>query len=455
MHTELRITEDHWNDLRGHLLQDGQEHAAMLMCGSHVSENATLLLTREVVSLTQGDLEETSTSFNLRIRPDVIARLAKTAGINDGTLVLCHSHPFEGPVTPSLLDLETEADLCGRVLVSRLSPRPVGALIAGYEGWNGRVWSETGAAALHRVRVLGPVVRTLREEDPEGTYADDVDRQVRAWGAAGQVELGQAHVVVVGAGGTGSHVVQQLAHLGIGKLTLVDDDLVDVSNLSRIVGAQPQDVGKRKVDVLAQAATNIRRDLRVCTVAKSVLDIGVDQLVEADFVMCCTDSQSSRALLTELAVQYLVPVVDMGVEVQPSTDVLRAGGGVRVLLPGSWCLHCAATINYHLVREECLSPAQRAVEDRRGYLRGADEPAPSVISLNGVVASLAVLELCHLVTGFLGQGSTRLLYRGESRQMSTATVQRDQACYVCGCDGVLALGDARPLPLREENPCIQ
>ena len=123
-----------------------------------------------------------------------------------------------------------------------------------------------------------------------------------------------------------------------------------------------------------------------------------------------------------------------------------------MIRPGEWCLHCAQTIDYHHVRLEYLSPEERDGEHERGYLRGFDEPAPSVVSLNGVVASLAVLELCHLFTGFLGSGRGRLLYRAEARSLTTAGVKRDPDCYVCGPDGVLGAGDARNLPFRR-NAC--
>jgi hypothetical protein len=64
----------------------------------------------------------------------MIARLAKQAGQSGGSVIICHSHPFSGAVRPSVLDLDTEAQLCGRALAGRLSPRPVGSLIVGPDG---------------------------------------------------------------------------------------------------------------------------------------------------------------------------------------------------------------------------------------------------------------------------------------------------------------------------------
>jgi molybdopterin/thiamine biosynthesis adenylyltransferase len=176
------------------------------------------------------------------------------------------------------------------------------------------------------------------------------------------------------------------------------------------------------VEVLADAARAINPSAAVQAVPASVLDVDPALLAMADVVVCATDGHGSRALLTELAQQYLVPVVDLGVEVVPGAR--GAGGGVRVLRPGGWCLHCAGTLDAGLVREEYLDDQERARELERGYLRGANVPAPAVISLNGVVASLAALEICQLLVGFLGNGGGRLLYRVEARALTTASVAR-------------------------------
>ena len=75
------------------------------------------------------------------------------------------------------------------------------------------------------------------------------DRQVRAFGEPGQRLLRRLHFAVIGAGGTGSLVCQQLAHLGASCITVVDPDLVEETNLNRLVGSIPSDVGRPKVEV--------------------------------------------------------------------------------------------------------------------------------------------------------------------------------------------------------------
>lgn len=245
-----------------------------------------------------------------------------------------------------------------------------------------------------------------------------------------------------------------MAHLGVGQLTLIDPDVVDASNLTRLIGGTSADIGRPKVDVLASTALRIRPEVVVNALRTSLLDLDAVPLAGCDVIVCCTDRHGSRALLTELAAQYLVPLIDLGVEVQPAHGRARAGGGVRVIRPGDPCLHCMGVLNPAIVREEFLSDAQRDVEAGRGYLVGSAEAAPSVVALNGVVASLAVLEVLDQLLGLFEAGPRRLLYRAEVRSVTTAQAMNEQGCFVCGGDGIGGLGGARRLARRQSEPHI-
>ncbi|HMM95058.1 ThiF family adenylyltransferase [Phycicoccus sp.] len=462
MPTELRITAKHWAQLRDQLLpNDGLEHAAFLICGFLETADDTYLVTQEVVPLSRNDIV-TYGGQHISVSPLATARLAKLARARRATLVLCHSHPHgRGTVRASTLDRRTEADLCGRVLTRRVEG-PVGALVLGHASLDGAVWTGDGMRALDRVRVIGDTIATLVPttaadaglitgvlDRPEGVddllrkTEDRVDRQVRAWGAAGQRQLARARVGVVGCGGTGSQVVQQLAHLGVGHLVLVDYDVIESSNLSRIVGSVPDDIGRPKVDVLVDLVHRTQSLASVTAHHLSVLSLDPTAIAELDLVFACTDGHGSRALLNEIAQQFLVPIIDLGVEVMAAPTGVSAGGGVRVLRPGGGCLLCAGTLDAELVRQEYLSEEARGREVARGYLRDLSEPAPSVIALNGVVASLAVLEACHLLAGMFGTPTDRLLYRAHARRLTTTAMVSDPGCHVCGVAGLLGLGSGQ------------
>jgi molybdopterin/thiamine biosynthesis adenylyltransferase len=455
---ELRVLEQDWTRLTDHVLADGDEHAAILLCGVARHGQRLTYLVREVILLMDGDYVRRGRA-HLSIAPVTLARAAKRARLSQAALVLVHSHPFPGRVRASGIDLRTELDLCRRVLTERTG-MPAAALVIGPDGVDARTWTSAGASPLHTVHVIGEQVQRVPATSwglPVTSFSDSAgprdhagttDRQELLWGAVGQETLRRSRITVVGCGGTGSHIAIQLAHLRIGELTLIDDDLVEASNLSRIVGATPHDIGQPKTDVLAKLCRAISPHTTVNPVTESVLDVDPGTYIHSDVLVCATDSHGSRSLLSEAATQYLLPFVDLGVEVVPGTTTFRAGGGVRVLLPGQGCLWCAQTLSPARVREDYLDAGQRAAEARHGYIRDSSEPAPSVIALNGVVSSLAVLEVCQLLVGMLGGGRSRLLYRAEERALGTAALPHNPTCHVCGSEGVLALGDTRALPTR-------
>ena len=459
----IKFARRDWDTLTSALLDDGHEQSALLFCGQQLTDHSNTYLVREVQLLTAGDYLDRG-ALHLSISPMTLARAAKKARQNNQGIVIVHSHPFGGPVAASPIDLRTEIELCGRVLPTRTG-QPSGAIVLGPDSIDARAWGAHGASAMVRIDVVGDQITRLdvtsQGVEPRDTHAtstrtvgkaaplnEATARQELLWGSRGQDILHNARVTIVGCGGTGSHVVTQLAHLRVGHVTLIDHDRIENSNLSRIVGSSPVDIGRYKTDVLADFCRHINPDITVTTVAASVLDADPRHYTDVDVVVCATDAHGSRSLLTEASAQYLVPVVDLGVEVDPSDDAFRAGGGVRTMRPGRGCLWCAGTLSSALVREEYLPDAERALERQRGYLRGSDEAAPSVIALDGVVSSLAVLEVCQLLVGMLGSSSDRLLYRAEQRRLSTVSTRPNHDCHVCGTNGLHAAGDARRLPTR-------
>jgi molybdopterin/thiamine biosynthesis adenylyltransferase len=462
---DIRILQSDWNHLCEQLLGGEDEHAALLICGLHRDQGNVTYLVREVIVLTDEDYVARGHD-HLSVSPTTLARYAKRARLAESALVLVHSHPFPGSVGASRIDLRTELDLCRRVLSARTGA-PAAALVIGPGGCDGRSWTVEGATPLRMIHVIGERISRLTCSSRGspiaaasvsrggGDLGGATDRQELLWGSRGQTLLRQSHVTVVGCGGTGSHIAIQLAHLRVGQLTLIDDDRIEASNLSRIIGATPRDIGRLKAEVLADLCCGINPDIQIAPVAMSVLDADPSRYTGADVIVCATDSHGSRSLLTEVATQYLIPLVDLGVEVVPGGGRFHAGGGVRILRPGQGCLWCAQTLSPALVREEYLDPSQRAVEVRRGYIRGNTEPAPSVVALNGVVASLAVLEVCQLLVGMLGEARTRLLYRAERRAVTTTSVPRNPACHVCGESGVLARGDALAVKTRPPRRSVE
>jgi hypothetical protein len=291
-----------------------------------------------------------------------------------------------------------------------------------------------------------------RRGDERPTYDAEVDgaalgvaeanepwfvRQTLALGARGQAALRRLRVGVIGLGGIGSVVSLQLAHLGVGELVLIDGDLVEASNLSRIEGATKDDVGRsHKVDVAARYARALGL-VRQVACRDAFLGPEHDPLLATyDVVVSYVDRQTPRAVLNRVAYRSLVPVIDLGTvfRVDGKGTIVADAGRVVVVGPGRPCLAYWGHLDPHALRIEALSDADRESEIRAGYIEGADEPQPSVMAFNTFVAGAGVAELVRLATAFAGAEPppVRLAFSFTEGTVRRNTIAENSRCSICG-----------------------
>lgn len=195
---------------------------------------------------------------------------------------------------------------------------------------------------------------------------------------SGLERLQQARVSIVGAGGGGSHIAQQLAHIGVGTTGLLDGDDVESSNVSRLVGANYGDVGLKKVAVLAQRLHQLAGV--IVPVPHPVQSAqGRRWLGRSDLVFGAVDGMRTRDYIEHVCRASLVPYIDIGLTIVVDDDgwVVGIGGQVFTSTPGGPCLRCA-----NILTDEALA------RDREEYVAGA--PEQQVVSMNGLLASQAV-----------------------------------------------------------------
>jgi molybdopterin/thiamine biosynthesis adenylyltransferase len=277
--------------------------------------------------------------------------------------------------------------------------------------------------------------------------AERYDRQIRAFGSVGQEVLKSLRVVIVGLGGTGSVVLQELVHLGVRDFILLDPDTVEETNLNRLVGTVPSDIGKAKVEVAERWATQVNRKIHVSARKDSVLKAEVARaLADADFLFCCTDSHGSRAVLNQFAYQYLVPAIDMGVVIATAKGrVTHVAGRAQMLAPGLACMACGNLLDAEQVRRDLMTDFDRQQDP---YIVGRPEPAPAVISLNAAMASLAVTMFLNATVGI--PGSARFLnYNAMTGTCRPVISMPHPSCVVCSPRGAIARADEWPLPARQ------
>lgn len=266
--------------------------------------------------------------------------------------------------------------------------------------------------------------------------SDRYERQVRLFGREGQRALSTSRVVVVGVGGVGSHVVQQLAYLGVGELFLVDKEELDETNLNRYVTAQHDDPvpGTPKVDIGERLAMRANPDVSVRKLPDTVVsEEAFGAIREADCVFGCVDKEGVRQIVMELCAAYERRFVDIASDVIPSEDgSVNYGGRVCIAWDGPGCLVCYEAFDPEEAARDLEGPRER---EMRRAIYGVDHDdldrtGPSVISINGVVASLAVTEFMLGVTGIRDPRGL-LTYRGSVGGVSMPSDLPRSDCHIC------------------------
>jgi hypothetical protein len=154
-------------------------------------------------------------------------------------------------------------------------------------------------------------------------------------------------------------------------------------------------------------------------------------------------------VLSQLAYQYLIPGIDMGVAIHARTrGVSHISGRVQMLAPGLACLLCSHVLDSEAVRRDLLTDHARGADP---YIVGALVPQPAVISINGAAASLAVTMFLSAMVG-IPVGTRHQRLRLETGVVSSIASDPESGCPWCCVDGGLARGDTWPMPGRGPSP---
>lgn len=258
------------------------------------------------------------------------------------------------------------------------------------------------------------------------------DRNIRLFGREGQERLRQTRIAVVGVGGLGTHVVQQAALLGVGAMDLIDHEEISRSNRNRYVGVWHDDPipGSRKVEIAERLVSLIDPSISITTVKERFpSQRALDAVLRADFVLACVDHDGVRFVLNETCQAYEKPLIDMASDV-PEPGVY--GGRVTVVHEEGGCLNCRGLLDpdevRHFLSPEAALATERAVYGIDAYVLA--EAGPSVVSVNGVVASLGATELMVVVTG-LRAPVRHLTYNGARGTMARRDDDPSEGCYYC------------------------
>ena len=339
-----------------------------------------------------------------------------------------HTHPgSESSPRPSKQDELVDEELADLFRLRAGSPF-YGSIVVAQTGgrlcFTGHIESDNRRTEIDRLWVTGRWFALFQNWLHEITPpSDQFDRNIRAFGGEIQKVLGDLYVAVVGCGGTGSAVIEQLVRLGVRHLRLFDPKTLTAGNLTRVYGSFPQDVGEPKVNVSAAHVGRIAPDAEVMTTqAKITQEATAKLLLDADVVFGCTDDNAGRLVLSRIASYLLTPVIDCGVLLSSGDGGQLVGidGRVTVLAPGAACLVCRNRIDLPRAAAEMLARDEYRRLADEGYAPALSNPEPAVVAFTTQVAATAVSELLERLIHYGPEPvPTEILLRSHEREVST------------------------------------
>ena len=226
----------------------------------------------------------------------------------------------------------------------------------------------------------------------------------------GQEKLLKAHALIIGAGGLGSAAAPYLAAAGVGRITLIDHDVVELTNLQRQIMHTEQTIGKSKVASSQQFLGQLNSSIQVDIVQdKATANLLAKLLPTVDVVLDCTDNFKTRQLINASCVQYQTPLV--------SGSALRFDGQVSVFDPRTKASPCYA----------CIFSPEESFEEVGCSSMGIFSP------LVGIIGAMQAAQALQVLIGFgeplIGR---MLLWNGRNTQIDEIRISRNPDCPVCG-----------------------
>ncbi|MCD2511339.1 HesA/MoeB/ThiF family protein [Comamonas endophytica] len=228
-------------------------------------------------------------------------------------------------------------------------------------------------------------------------------------GIEGQERILAAHAVIIGAGGLGSPAALYLGAAGVGRITVVDDDSVDLTNLQRQIAHTSERVGHSKAESIRAAVHAINPGVQVTALRQRADAALLDALLPAaSIVLDCSDNYRTRHLVNAACVRHRIPLV--------AAAALRFDGQLMVIDPRDAGSPCYA----------CVFPPEASFEEEQCATMGVFAP------LVGTMGSLQAGEALKLIAG-CGQPATGRLVMFDSRRLdwSAMKTQKITDCSVC------------------------
>lgn len=442
-----------WGDLARHLFGgDGGEHGAVILAGRSTGPRGPRLLGRGLLLAVDGvDYVDGTTGYRA-LSAEFVRDAAVRARHERLAYLAVHNHFGTTTVGFSHVDLASHER--GYPALNQITGQLVGALVFTPQAAAGDLWLPDGTRRdLAEVVVPDNNIIRLRPRPALPSMVDPLrDRQARLFGDRGQETFSRLRVAVVGLGGVGSLIVELLARLGIGGLVLIDDDIVDDTNLPRLVAAEPTDVGKPKTELAARNARRANPRIELTLIPERVEHPAARHaLARCDWIFLAADTHAARYWVNDTVHRHLIPATQAGVKipVDQRGHVGQIYAVTRLLIPGKTCMWCDGLID----------PTELAIDmhpdEERRRARYLDEiPAPSVITLNNLAAAEAVnhFMLANTTLHTDHTDTPAVLHRPRTRDRDLVLSRHDLSCPTCSLNGPLGRGEPEPPTALRSGP---
>jgi molybdopterin/thiamine biosynthesis adenylyltransferase len=430
------------------------ETAGVLLCSVFESPTGHLRLLARQMRWVKEDAYKRRESDSLAISSDGYVEALGEAEKIGAACLWVHTHPGKNAnptqsehdhiVDSQLADLfriRTNSSYYGALV---FSPRERGIAFTGFVEREGE-----SRRTIKYMLEVGDRWRLTREFTCQNSSSlAQFDRNIRAFGDEIQKTLGHLHIGIVGCGGTGSSVGEQLARIGVRKFTLIDPDIISDSNTTRVYGSDPNSIGHPKVESLARHICQIAPDSSVATVMAMITnESAARRLLDCDVIFGCTDDNAGRLILSRFSTYFLVPIIDCGVLLSSDHEGILTGidGRVTTLAPGQACLVCRGRIDLARASAELLTPDERIRRIDEGYAPALGRTEPAVVTFTTLVAATAISELLERLIGYGPEPRpNEVLLRCHEREISTNLALPKEGHYCHPGVGIIGRGDTQP-----------
>lgn len=435
----LRVPVRMMQDLRSHLFSTSGEHAAVIEASYFQSGRGHNFLAKALHLAEDGKDFFLNDRHCYSMRSSFVRDRIWQCRQNGTAYLAIHNHGGNRRVAFSDVDIASH-ESSAPSLLQIANGLPVGWLVFAEQAAAGDIWFPDGnRRELSFVSVSGKAsIRMDSGYGEAGRGSPVFDRQIRIFGKEGQALLSAQKIGIVGLGGVGSLLNQTISRLGVKRIVAVDPDVLEESNLPRVVGSSRADIGAPKTEIARRVALEFDPSIAYHNIPLSVNDRkAAEELTDCDFIFLAADTAHALLTANSIAQQYLIPTWQIGTNISTAPDgtIIDIYSCVRTIIPGETCLWCAGKIKSYLLSIEANPEIPKG---KNAY--GTDTTAPSVIALNETATSHAANEYM-LLTALASPGDSsvadtdwwqlRPYATGRGGVRLTVSKKR-QSCGMCG-----------------------